>query len=75
MPSRGALPQGDGLFFIFLPHPSSPARRFSKITPVPSLASPKSFTLGNVQMHLSLHSLNQDFIDGLLCYSKREERN
>ena len=26
-----------------------------------TLASPKSFTLGNVQMHLSLHSLNQDF--------------
>ena len=27
-----------------------------------TLASPKSFTLGNVQMHLSLHSLNQDFV-------------
>ena len=40
-----------------------------------TLASPKSFTLGNVQMHLSLHSLNQDFTEGLLCYSKREERN
>ena len=26
-----------------------------------TLASPKSFTLGNVQMHLSLHSFNQDF--------------
>ena len=26
-----------------------------------TLASPKSFTLGNVQMHLSLLSLNQDF--------------
>ena len=40
-----------------------------------TLALPKSFTLGNVQMHLTLLSLNQDFIDGLLCYSKREERN
>ena len=27
--------KGEGCFF--LPHPSSPARRFSKITPVPSL--------------------------------------
>ena len=26
-----------------------------------TLASPKSFTLGNVQMHLTLLSLNQDF--------------
>ena len=33
---KGALPQGESLFF-FLPHPSSPARIFSKITPVPSL--------------------------------------
>ena len=34
---KGALPQGEGLFLFFLPHPSSPARIFSKITPVPSL--------------------------------------
>ena len=27
-----------------------------------TLASPKSFTLGNVQMHLTLLSLNQDFV-------------
>ena len=30
-------------------------------SPVPSLATPKSFTLGNDQIHLSLLSLNQDF--------------
>ena len=34
---------------------------FRKSPQSPSLASPKSFTLGNVQMHLSLLSLNQDF--------------
>ena len=34
---------------------------FRKSSPVPSLASPKSFTLGNDQMNLSLLSLNQDF--------------
>ena len=28
------------------------------------MATPKSFTLGNDQMHLSLLSLNQDFISG-----------
>ena len=45
---------------IFLPHPSSPARRGSTSL-LNTLASPKSFTLGNVQMHLTLLSLNQDF--------------
>ena len=31
------------------------------LSPKSPLASPKSFTLGNVQMHLTLLSLNQDF--------------
>ena len=43
-----------------LPHPSSPARRGSTSL-LNTLATPKSFTLGNDQMHLSLLSLNQDF--------------
>ena len=34
---------------------------FRKSPQSPSLASPKSFTLGNDQMNLSLLSLNQDF--------------
>ena len=34
---------------------------FFENSPVPSLATPKSFTLGNDQIHLSLLSLNQDF--------------
>ena len=66
---------------ILLPHPSSPNRRgssFSKTPPSPlnlkrgstslqnpPLATPKSFTLGNDQMNLSLLSLNQDFISGV----------
>ena len=37
MPSRGLSRKGRASFLFFLPHPSSPARRFSKITPVPSL--------------------------------------
>ena len=45
---------------LFLPHPSSPAMRGSTSL-LNTLASPKSFTLGNVQMHLTLLSLNQDF--------------
>ena len=44
----------------FLPHPSSPARRGSTSL-LNTLALPKSFTLGNVQMHLTLLSLDQDF--------------
>ena len=60
MPSRGLSRKGMASFLFFYltrplllgeaPHPL-----------LNTLASPKSFTLGNVQMHLSLHSLNQDF--------------
>ena len=38
-----------------------PENSFFENSPVPSLATPKSFTLGNDQIHLSLLSLNQDF--------------
>ena len=65
------LRNGNGLISIFLPHPSSPARIFLPHPSSPArrgstsllntLASPKSFTLGNVQMQLTLLSLNQDF--------------
>ena len=40
---------------------SSLENSFFENSPVPSLATPKSFTLGNDQIHLSLLSLNQDF--------------
>ena len=61
-PSFRSLASKKGLVTekVFLPHPSSPARRGSTSL-LNTLASPKSFTLGNDQMHLSLLSLNQDF--------------
>ena len=63
----------EGFFYLTRPlllgdfRKSSPVPFFTlkegapPLSPKSPLATPKSFTLGNDQMHLSLLSLNQDF--------------